>query len=61
MQEDAIFTCPHCWQQNSILLDLSAGGQEFVYDCEVCCNPLNIAYAVDEGHISELDVTPLGQ
>jgi hypothetical protein len=27
-----------------MLLDLSAEGQTYVEDCEVCCNPINISY-----------------
>ncbi len=52
MLEEYLFTCPYCWQQISMLLDLSAGGQAYVEDCENCCNPINIAYEVDSGRIS---------
>ncbi|MBX9670571.1 MAG: CPXCG motif-containing cysteine-rich protein [Candidatus Obscuribacterales bacterium] len=27
-----------------MLLDLSAGSQSYVEDCEVCCNPISISY-----------------
>jgi len=45
------FTCPYCWQQISMLLDLSAGGQTYSEDCEVCCNPIAISYQVEDGNI----------
>jgi len=36
------FTCPHCWQQISMLLDVSVPKQTYIEDCEVCCNPIQI-------------------
>jgi hypothetical protein len=34
-----------------MLLDLSAGSQIYVEDCEVCCNPIEISYQAEEGRI----------
>ncbi len=62
MEQEYEFSCPHCWQPNTILLDLSVGGQSFIQDCEVCCNPLEITYAIDAtGCVSGFDVCELGQ
>lgn len=36
----------------SMLLDLSAGGQEYVEDCEVCCRPIQIAFGVEDGELA---------
>lgn len=36
------FTCPHCWETISMLLDNSVYNQSYVEDCEVCCNPIQI-------------------
>ena len=36
------FTCPYCWQYISILLDNSIVHQNFIEDCEICCNPIEI-------------------
>lgn len=58
MQEDWEIVCPHCWQTISIRLDLSAGGQSYVQDCEVCCNPLDIQYDIEEGEVAKVDVRP---
>lgn len=46
-----VFTCPHCGERISVLLDLSAGFQRYNEDCEVCCNPIEISYQVEEGRI----------
>jgi transcription elongation factor Elf1 len=42
------FTCPYCGQKISMVLDTSVRRQTYVEDCEVCCNPIEIRYAVDE-------------
>ncbi len=55
--EELFVTCPHCWEQISILVDLTISGrQEFVEDCEVCCNPLAFVLRVDGGEILETQV-----
>ena len=43
-EEDYFFTCPYCFSQISIRIDFSGGDrQTFVYDCEVCCEPIVIS------------------
>lgn len=51
MEEEYFFTCPYCWQEVSMLVDLSAGGQTYIEDCENCCNPIEISYRVAVGMI----------
>ncbi len=34
-----------------MLLDLSAGPQRYVEDCEVCCNPIEVSYEVEERRV----------
>lgn len=39
-----------------MLLDLTAGGQTYIEDCEVCCNPITVSYEVDEdGALASFD------
>ncbi len=45
------FTCPYCWQTISMVLDMSPASQTYVEDCEVCCNPIEIGYATEDGEI----------
>lgn len=42
-------------------LDVSAGSQTYIQDCEVCCNPIEIAYTVDDNRISSLEARPIDQ
>ena len=52
MLEEHFFACPYCWQPISVLLDLSVAEQRYVEDCEVCCRPILIHYAVDEEEVA---------
>ncbi len=45
------FTCPHCGERISMLLDLSAGSQSYIEDCEVCCRPIEISYQEEDGKV----------
>ena len=38
------FQCPYCWEDISMLSDSSLVSTEYVEDCEICCNPINIVY-----------------
>jgi transcription elongation factor Elf1 len=46
-----VFTCPHCGERISMVLDLSVASQSYVEDCEVCCNPIEVSYETEEGRI----------
>ncbi len=46
-----VFTCPHCGERISMLLDLSVDYQSYIEDCEVCCNPIEITYQTEEGRL----------
>ncbi|MDB4270695.1 CPXCG motif-containing cysteine-rich protein [bacterium] len=37
------FQCPYCWEEISMLLDPSIQQQNYVEDCEICCNPIEIS------------------
>lgn len=59
--EPVEITCPNCWETYEILLDTTAGGQTLTQDCEVCCNPMEIDYAIEGGNLSLTDVRDIGQ
>ena len=52
MIEEHFFTCPYCWQRISVLVDLSVAEQTYVEDCEVCCRPILLHYAVCDEEIA---------
>lgn len=47
--------CPYCMEQFEITVDLTAGTQQYVEDCEVCCNPVLFDIRMQGGEI--IDVT----
>lgn len=51
------FQCPHCGERISMLLDLSAGSQQYLEDCEVCCQPIEITYEVEEYELVSFEAT----
>jgi transcription elongation factor Elf1 len=54
--EEAFFTCPHCWERVSVLVDKSVSGtQRYVEDCEVCCNPLTLRIRVEDHQLVDLE------
>ena len=45
--------CPYCAENLLLRLDLSAGSQSYVEDCQVCCQPIQITMDVsDDGTLA---------
>ena len=40
----------------SIVIDVSAGGQNYIEDCQICCQPMQISFEVDEEQLVDLKV-----
>ncbi len=34
------YQCPYCGERVEAVLDLSAGDQQYIEDCPVCCRPI---------------------
>lgn len=32
--------CPYCWESIEIVVDNSVPEQEYVEDCQICCQPI---------------------
>ncbi|MEE8311073.1 MAG: CPXCG motif-containing cysteine-rich protein [Candidatus Binatia bacterium] len=54
------FQCPTCWQQISMVLDLSVVEQAYVEDCEGCCAPISIRYTVEDGSVVAFEASTTG-
>lgn len=39
-------TCPYCGSELELAVDISAGSQEYIEDCEVCCAPITVVAQV---------------
>jgi len=42
-----------------MVLDTSVKTQTYIEDCEVCCNPIQVHYSVDDGAITDFDASIL--
>jgi len=49
-------SCPYCAEPVEVVLDLTAGSQSYIEDCEVCCQPMQIAFEVDDLELQGLQV-----
>lgn len=49
LQEEKTIQCPYCWESITVLVDASVCEQEYVEDCQVCCQPILLqVYCCDE-------------
>jgi hypothetical protein len=42
-------TCPYCAEAILLHLDVAAGSQSYIEDCQICCQPMMISVEVREG------------
>ncbi len=54
------FSCPHCWEDISMLLDPSVS-TTYIEDCEVCCNPIEVRVSFESGELITFDATSIEQ
>ena len=54
-QIEYMFNCPYCFQEVTILVDPSILSQEYVEDCEVCCNPIEFTIAISNTEIVQFE------
>ena len=57
---DRSIGCPYCGERLTIVLDLSAGSQSYVEDCQVCCQPMQISFSAEGGELEQLQVERAG-
>jgi hypothetical protein len=57
---NAMVVCPYCGAGVDIALDPGSGGtQDYVEDCEVCCQPWRVAVVYREDGQASVSITPL--
>ena len=57
---DAVVTCPYCGEPVEITLDPGSGAvQDYVEDCEVCCQPWRVSVNYGEGGGASVSITAL--
>ena len=59
---EATVSCPYCGEAVEIALDPGGGAhQDYVEDCEVCCQPWRVSVSYDGEGVAEVDVTALDE
>ncbi len=61
MTEEHYFQCPYCWEEISMILDKSIISDDYIEDCEVCCNPIEISYQSDGDNIISFQAISIEQ
>ncbi len=59
--EEHFFQCPYCWEEISMLIDLSISRQSYIEDCEICCNPIQITIRVQNSEITDFQSESIEQ
>jgi len=55
------FQCPYCWEEISMLLDISEPSQSYIEDCEVCCNPIRLNIRTENNTIIQFEAHNIEQ
>lgn len=53
--------CPYCWQNISMLLDTSISAQDYIEDCENCCNPIRLRISFEYGELVAFEAINIEQ
>lgn len=55
MIDEVTVNCPYCGESFSTVVDYSAGEQNYIEDCFVCCRPIEFTLNVDmQGNLTEV-------
>jgi len=59
---DATVNCPYCGAAVEITLDPGSGNvQQYVEDCEICCQPWTVEVRYARDGTAAVSITPLDQ
>ena len=54
--ESILINCPYCGEQIELEIDCTVGNQEYVEDCQVCCQPISLRVTVGEEGEPQVEV-----
>jgi len=54
--DSVVVQCPYCWEMLDISVDPSVPDQEYVEDCQVCCQPIVVHVVLDEHLVPTVNV-----
>jgi len=47
--------CPYCWESFEVMIDHCGENQQYIEDCQICCQPINFNILV--GEMQEVQVS----
>jgi hypothetical protein len=47
MLEECDITCPYCGEHFVTLVDTALDNQQYIEDCQICCNPIVFELRID--------------
>ena len=50
--------CPSCWEETTVLVDVSADEHTVIEDCQVCCNPMELTLTIEDGELVSIEAEP---
>lgn len=56
MLESTEIQCPYCGEWIELEIDCSAGSQDYIEDCRVCCRPMVVRVTIGEDGLPQVDV-----
>ena len=59
--DEYFFQCPYCWEQISMLIDVSQLNQSYIEDCEICCNPIEVSIIAENQEIVSFQAESIEQ
>ena len=60
LETTAEVSCPYCGEVITLFLDLSVEAQTYIEDCSVCCQPMTVSYAVENGELASVSAESAG-
>jgi transcription elongation factor Elf1 len=51
MLETVRIQCPYCGERVSLSVDTTAGDQDMIEDCQVCCQPIALTVRVSDAGV----------
>lgn len=56
IEQFADVACPWCNEPLQLHVDLTAGDQDYIEDCQVCCQPITVHVGTGDGQLQEISV-----
>lgn len=55
LEEPVEIACPYCGERILLMIDCPAGSQEYIEDCQVCCQPISLVVTISEEGLPQVE------